>query len=84
MRASQPAFDHYRAWLPSLASMGGRCATSLRTRVTEQSSPATLRQEAIDMSNLLLSTLGIYEQRVAEVRASLSGTPQPAPHRPGR
>jgi hypothetical protein len=80
----QPAFDRYRAFMPTLAGLGGRCATRLRTKVTADASPAVLRQTSIDMSNLIVAGLRPYEQRVAEIRATLAPTtPRRAPG-PGR
>jgi hypothetical protein len=79
----QPAFDRYRAFLPSLVGLGGRCATRLRTKVTADVAPAVLRQTAIDMSNLIVTGLRPYEQRVGDIRAVLAPTPRPAPRRGG-
>lgn len=79
----QPAYDHYRAFLPSLAGLGGRCVTRLRTKVTADASPAVLRQTAIDMSNLVVTGLRPYERRVGEIRALLVPARRPASRRGG-
>ncbi|MFI5206541.1 MAG: hypothetical protein ACHQU8_03915 [Gemmatimonadales bacterium] len=76
----QPAFDHYRVFMPSLVGLGGRCVTRLRTSVTADASPAVLRQTAIDMSNMMVAGLRPYEQRIGEIRASLPSAP-PTPRR---
>jgi hypothetical protein len=78
----QPAFDRYRAYLPSLADLGGRCATRLRTKVTADVSPAILHQTAIDMSNMIVTGLRPYEQRIGAIRATLApARPQRSPRR---
>ena len=79
----QPAFDRYRAFMPSLVGLGGRCVTRLRTKVTPGASPAVLRQTAIDMSNMMLAGLRPYEQRIAEIRSTLAPSAPPPPRRRG-
>ncbi len=79
----QPAFDRYRAFLPSLAGLGGRCVTRLRTRVTPEASPAVLRQTAIDMSNLIVAGLRPYERRIGDMQAALTAPARSAPRRRG-
>ncbi|MFI5280256.1 MAG: hypothetical protein ACHQU1_07160 [Gemmatimonadales bacterium] len=80
---SQPAFNHYRAFLPTLAGLGGRCAARLRTKVTADASQAVLRQTAIDMSNMMIAGLRPYEARIGEIRATLTPTNSRAAPRPG-
>lgn len=80
---SQPAFDRYRAYMPSLAGLGGRCVARLRAGASADASQAQLRRTSIDMSNLVVTGLRPYEQRIGEIRAHLQpATPRPS-QRPG-
>ncbi len=79
----QPAFDRYRAFMPSLASLGGRCAAQLRTRAAADASQAQLRRASIDLSNLIVAGLQPYERRIGEIRATLRPATPRGAQRPG-
>jgi len=74
-RASQPAFDNYRAFMPTLAQLGTHCLTTfqrLRHREPE-AAVAAIRREARPISDFMVSGLRQYEARLTPVRQALSG-----------
>lgn len=75
-RNVQAALDQYRVFLPSLAQLGTRCATTLqRLRGTDPvAGTANLRREARNISDFVVAGLRQYEARLSPVLQALSGT----------
>jgi len=76
-RQAQPAFDGYRAYLPSLSQVGDRCATTLqRMRGRDpESSVQKLKTQAHTVSEPLITGLRQYEAKLTPVRQALGGPP---------
>jgi hypothetical protein len=76
-RSLQPAINQYRAFMPSLARLGTRCASTLgRLRVADPVTAAgNLRRGARNMSSFMVAGLRQYEARLMPVRQALTAPP---------
>lgn len=77
-RGLQPAINQYRAFMPSLARLGTRCAATLgRLRVADPVAAAgNLRRGARNMSTFMVAGLRRYEARLVPVRQALMPPPR--------
>jgi hypothetical protein len=78
-RSLQPAINQYRAFMPSLARLGSRCAATLgRLRVSDPvAATGNLRRGARNISTFIVAGLRQYEARLTPVRQALTAPPPP-------
>ena len=78
-RSLQVAINQYRLFMPSLARLGTRCASTLgRLQVADPvAAAARLRRGARNISTFMVAGLRQYEARLMPVRQAVSGPPPP-------
>lgn len=78
----QPAFNEYRAYLPSLEGLGQRCAARLQQADPAHQKPAQLRDLALSLSQTVVTGLGVYERRLGRVLGALRAPARRTPAAP--